>query len=124
VIGAVRLARLNSPWARRRYRKNPKKLARAERREARLDQRWIAWRNAFFDRIAGKPHLPSLQPLGPDGGPSTAADEASAGEAGEGVDAAAAEAGEEDGVQAAGENGGAAAGPSTGRDETEARAKE
>ena len=64
IVGAIRLARLNSPWARRRYRKNPKKLARAERREARLDVRWLAWRDAFFDLIAGKPHLPSLPPVG------------------------------------------------------------
>ena len=64
IVGAIRLARLNSPWARRRYRKHPKKLARAERREARLDARWLAWRDAFFDLIAGKPHLPSLPPAG------------------------------------------------------------
>ena len=38
-----------------------------KRREARLDARWIAWRDAFFDLIAGKPHLPSLPPLGPSG---------------------------------------------------------
>lgn len=62
--------------ARRRYRGNPKKLARAERREARLDARWIAWRNACFDLIAGKPHLPSLQPLGPGGAPPAAAGDA------------------------------------------------
>ena len=48
--------------------RSPKKLARAERREARLDARWLAWRDAFFDLIAGKPHLPSLPPLGPDEG--------------------------------------------------------
>ena len=71
IVGAIRLARLNSPWARRRYRKKPKKLAKAQRREARLDARWIAWRDAFFDLIAGKPHLPSLPPLGPDGKPLT-----------------------------------------------------
>jgi lysyl-tRNA synthetase class 2 len=64
IVGAIRLARLNSPWARRRYRNRPKKLARAERREARLDARWLAWRDAFFDLIAGKPHLPSLPPAG------------------------------------------------------------
>jgi lysyl-tRNA synthetase class 2 len=64
ITGAIRLARLNSPWARRRYRKNPRKLARAERREARLDAHWLAWRDAFFDLIAGKPHLPSLPPAG------------------------------------------------------------
>ena len=63
-MGAIRLARLNSPWARRRYRKHPKKLARAEHREARLRARWLAWRDAFFDLIAGRPHLPSLPPSG------------------------------------------------------------
>ena len=74
IVGAVRLARLNSPWARRRYAKKPKKLARVKRREARLDARWLAWRDAFFDLIAGKPHLPSLPPLGPSGAPAAAAD--------------------------------------------------
>jgi lysyl-tRNA synthetase class 2 len=86
IVGAIRLARLNSPWARRRYRKNPKKLARAERREARLDARWLAWRDAFFDLIAGKPHLPSLPQAG-----AVAAPEQVAGEptTGAGADAAA-----------------------------------
>ncbi len=64
IVGAIRLARLNSPWARRRYRTRPKKLARAEHREARLRARWLSWRDAFFDLIAGKPHLPSLPPAG------------------------------------------------------------
>ncbi len=64
LVGAVRLARPNSPWARRRYAKRPKKLAKAERREARLNEHTIAWRDAFFDLIAGKPHLPSLPPAG------------------------------------------------------------
>ena len=73
IVGAIRLARLNSPWARRRYPKRPKKLAKAQRREARLDVRWIAWRDAFFDLIAGKPHLPSLPPLGPEGSAAPAA---------------------------------------------------
>ena len=49
IVGAIRLARLNSPWARRRYAKRPQKLAKAQRREARLDARWIAWRDVFFD---------------------------------------------------------------------------
>jgi hypothetical protein len=73
IVGAIRIARLNSPWARRRYAKKPKKLAKAKRREARLDAHWIAWRDAFFDLIAGKPHLPSLPPLGGDGRPLTPA---------------------------------------------------
>jgi len=70
-VGAIRLARPNSPWARRRYPKRPKKLAKAQKREARLDEHTIAWRDAFFDLIAGKPHLPSLPPAGAE--PATAA---------------------------------------------------
>ena len=62
IVGAIRVARPNSPWARRRYATRPKKLARAQRREARLNAHTIAWRDAFFDLIAGKPHLPSLPP--------------------------------------------------------------
>jgi lysyl-tRNA synthetase, class II len=69
IIGAIRLGRPKSPWARRRYAKRPKKMAKAQRREARLDAHTLAWRDAFFDLIAGKPHLPSLPPLGPSGQP-------------------------------------------------------
>jgi len=75
-VGAIRLARPNSPWARRRYPKRPKKLAKAQRREARLDEHTIAWRDAFFDLIAGKPHLPSLPPAGAEPGVTQATDEA------------------------------------------------
>ena len=75
IVGAIRLARPNSPWARRRYPARPKKLARAQRREARLDTHTIAWRDAFFDFIAGKPHLPSLPPAGAEPGPAVSADE-------------------------------------------------
>jgi lysyl-tRNA synthetase class 2 len=64
IVGSIRLARPNSPWARRRYPTRPKKLAKAQKREARLDAHTIAWRDAFFDLIAGKPHLPSLPPAG------------------------------------------------------------
>ena len=64
LVGAIRLARPNSPWARHRYAKRPHKLAKAQRREARLDEHTIAWRDTFFDLIAGKPHLPSLPPAG------------------------------------------------------------
>jgi lysyl-tRNA synthetase, class II len=97
IVGAIRIARLKSPWARRRYAKHPKKLAKAQRREERLDAHTIAWRDAFFDLIAGKPHLPSLPPLGPSGQPAAAAgeegaadaSEAAAGEATDKADAAA-----------------------------------
>ena len=62
LVGAIRLARPASPWARRRYAARPAKRARAERREARLQAHTIAWRDAFFDLVAGKPRLPSLPP--------------------------------------------------------------
>ena len=70
-VGAVRLARPGSPWARRRYTRKPKKLARAQRREDKVNRTWRAWREAFFDLIAGKPHLPSLPPA--DARPAVAA---------------------------------------------------
>lgn len=65
VVGALRLARPNSPWARKRYANKPKRLARAVRREDKMDRTWRAWREAFFDLIAGKPHLPSIPPYDP-----------------------------------------------------------
>lgn len=58
-VGAFRLARPGSPWAHRRYRDRPQKLAAASRREERIDATWRSWRTALFDLIAGKPHLPS-----------------------------------------------------------------
>ena len=61
-LGAIRLARPHSPWAHRGYRKRADKLARAERRETRVNAHVVAWRDAVFDLIAGKPHLPSLPP--------------------------------------------------------------
>ena len=60
IVGAIRVARPTSPWAHRRYGKKPKKLARAQRREDHVNATWRAWREAFFDLIAGKPHVPSV----------------------------------------------------------------
>ncbi len=62
IVGAIRVARPDSPWARRRYAKKPKKLAKAQRRENHVNSTWRAWREAFFDLIAGKPHLPNVLP--------------------------------------------------------------
>ena len=59
-VGAIRLARPHSPWAHYRYADKPRKLARAQRREERLNATVFAWRTAFFDLFAGKPHLPSM----------------------------------------------------------------
>jgi lysyl-tRNA synthetase, class II len=61
-VGAIRLARPGSPWAHKRYVDKPKKLAKAQRREDRTNATWRAWREAFFDLVAGKPHLPSIEP--------------------------------------------------------------
>jgi lysyl-tRNA synthetase, class II len=61
MIGAIRAARPGSPWAHRRYQDKPKKMAKAQRREERINRTWRAWRTAFFDLLAGKPHLPSVK---------------------------------------------------------------
>lgn len=60
IVGAIRVARPNSPWAHRRYAERPRTRARAHRREEHVNATWRAWREAFFDLIAGKPHLPSV----------------------------------------------------------------
>lgn len=72
VVGAIRLARPGSPWARRRYGDKPKKLARAQRREDHVNATWRAWREAFFDLIAGRPHLPDVTAVGSAGTPREA----------------------------------------------------
>lgn len=59
-VGAIRVARPGSPWAHRRYGDKPRRLAKAQRREDHVNATWRAWREAFFDLIAGKPHLPSV----------------------------------------------------------------
>jgi hypothetical protein len=51
LIGAVRLAKPDSPWARRRYTAGSRKLVRAEARSARHTRRY----RRFQDRIAGTP---------------------------------------------------------------------
>jgi hypothetical protein len=50
-VAAVRLARPGSPWARRRYARNPGKLERAEARE----QRVITRRRRLSDLVGGAP---------------------------------------------------------------------
>jgi lysyl-tRNA synthetase class 2 len=60
LVGALRVARPRSPWAHRRYPDKPKRMAKARRREDRIDRTWRAWRTAFYDLLAGKPHLPSI----------------------------------------------------------------
>jgi hypothetical protein len=59
LVGAVRLAKPTSIWARRLY---PKGSSREERSEARFAAREVRWthrRDRFYDLIGGAPHLGS-----------------------------------------------------------------
>jgi len=67
LIGALRLAKPNSPWF-RHY--GPVKQGRALRRDQRLAAYVRAGRHAFFDLIAGKPHVPHVDADGDGGGVS------------------------------------------------------
>ncbi|MEO3762500.1 hypothetical protein [Streptomyces sp. B5E4] len=60
-VGAIRLARPQSPWAHRFYTRRPHKLARATRRAARHDARWSGLRTRFQNAIAGAPGQPQQQ---------------------------------------------------------------
>jgi hypothetical protein len=62
IIGAIRLARPGSPWARWRYRNRPGKLAKTERREQRLRRPVINVKIWIQDLLAGQ-HLPAGQHL-------------------------------------------------------------
>ncbi|QHA04232.1 hypothetical protein GQF42_13875 [Streptomyces broussonetiae] len=55
LVGAVRLARPGSPWARRFYGRRPRARARATLRAYRHDRRWAGPRRALQDWIGGKP---------------------------------------------------------------------
>jgi hypothetical protein len=58
IIGALRLARPGSPWARWRYRNRPAKLARADRREQRFRRPVINVKIWIQDLLAGQ-HFPA-----------------------------------------------------------------
>jgi hypothetical protein len=60
VIGALRLARPNSIWARHRYRGN--RLERATRRAADFDRRWTPILTNWEDFIGGRPSQPNPPP--------------------------------------------------------------
>lgn len=65
VVGALRLARPGSPWARWRYRSRPRRMARAERREDRVHRRLVAWKTRAMDAVAGAPSPVSLTKAAP-----------------------------------------------------------
>ena len=58
LVGAVRLARPSSVWARSRYATRPQKMTRAQAREAHRRGRAGRFRVWFYDLVAGKPSLP------------------------------------------------------------------
>jgi len=59
VVGAVRLAKPTSIWARRLYPQGGSRLRRSEARFATRDERWTSRRDRFYDLIGGAPHLGS-----------------------------------------------------------------
>ncbi len=60
LVGAVRLARPASIWARHRY--HGKRLERAQRRAAAFDRRWNPVLTGWEDFLGGKPSLPNPPP--------------------------------------------------------------
>jgi uncharacterized membrane protein len=57
LVGALRLAKPGSPWARRQYATNAAKMERARRRDESFHQLWERRKHAVWDVIGGKPHL-------------------------------------------------------------------
>jgi hypothetical protein len=57
VMGAFRLAKPSSPWARWRYSGKPARLDRALRRDQGFHKTWERRKHRLWDVIGGKPHL-------------------------------------------------------------------
>jgi hypothetical protein len=62
LVGAVRLAKPRSPWARRFYRPGSRRLARAEERQRRHDRRWAPRTRRLLDLIGGAPSEAEVEP--------------------------------------------------------------
>ena len=65
IVGAIRLARPGSPWARWRYQNKPHKRARAARRERRWRQPVVRFRVRLEDFVSGLQVRPEPKPLSP-----------------------------------------------------------
>jgi hypothetical protein len=61
VVGAIRVARPASPWARKRYRKRPHRFEKAKRREIRYRQRIVRAKERVQDALAGAPDRPVVE---------------------------------------------------------------
>jgi hypothetical protein len=55
LVGAIRLARPGSPWAKRFYRRRPRARAKSRLRSYHYDRRWAGPRRTLQDWIGGKP---------------------------------------------------------------------
>jgi hypothetical protein len=65
VVGAARLARPTSIWARRLYPQDGRRQRRSEARFAAREARWTHRRDRFYDLIGGAPHLGSKRDVTP-----------------------------------------------------------
>lgn len=65
VVGALRLAKPTSIWARWLYPKDSRRLRRSEARSAAREARWAHRRERFYDLIGGAPHLGSKRGSAP-----------------------------------------------------------
>jgi hypothetical protein len=59
LVGAVRLAKPSSPWARRFYADEGRRLRRSQARSVSRETRWVERQQRFYDLIGGAPHLGS-----------------------------------------------------------------
>ncbi len=66
IVGAIRLARPGSPWARWRYQRRPHKRARAARRERRVRQPVIRFKSRIEDFLSGLHDRPDHPDAAPD----------------------------------------------------------
>lgn len=62
LVGAVRLARPGSPWAKRFYHRRPRARAKSGLRAYRHDRRWAGLSRRFQDWIGGKPDAEPSRP--------------------------------------------------------------
>ncbi|MFC8247108.1 hypothetical protein [Streptomyces chartreusis] len=63
LVGAVRLARPTSPWAKRFYRRRPRARARARLRAYHHDRRWLGPSRKLQDWIGGAPDVEAARTL-------------------------------------------------------------
>ncbi|MGP3966851.1 hypothetical protein [Streptomyces sp. 6N223] len=68
LVGAVRLARPGSWWAKRAYRRRPRAAARAERRHRKHNARWGGVERRLDNLLGGAPSAPGADAQGKHGG--------------------------------------------------------